>query len=42
MSIEDFELTLRRLGFTDPGEVFWLTTTPEVTEEELELRFRCL
>lgn len=42
MTISDFQLTLARLGFTSPGEVFWLTTTPEITDEELELRGACL
>jgi hypothetical protein len=42
VSIEDLQLTLRRLGFDRPGEVFWLTTTPEITDEELEARLACL
>lgn len=42
MTISDLQLVLRRLGFDRPGEVFWLTTTPEVTEEELALRLSCL
>jgi hypothetical protein len=36
-TISDFRLTLARLGFTRPGEVFWLTTTPEVSDEEVAL-----
>lgn len=42
MTISDLQLTLRRLGFDRPGEVFWLTTTPEVTDEELALRLASL
>lgn len=42
MTISDLQFTLARLGFDRPGEVFWLTTTPEITDEELEYRFRCL
>ena len=42
VTISDLLLTLRRLGMDQPGEVFWLTTTPEVTDEELALRLRCL
>lgn len=42
MTIADFKLTLARLGFDRAGEVFWLSTTPEVTDEELELRLRSL
>lgn len=42
MTISEFQLVLRRLGFDRPGEVFWLTTSPEVTDEELELRLGCL
>lgn len=42
MTISDFRLTLARLGFDRPGEVFWLTTSPEITDEELELRVSCL
>lgn len=42
MTIADFALTLRRLCFDQPGEVFWLTTTPEITDEELEFRLSCL
>lgn len=38
----DLQLTLRRLGFDRPGQVFWLTTTPEVSDEELALRLGCL
>lgn len=42
MTISDFQLTLSRLGFDRPGQVFWLTTTPEITDEELALRLHCL
>lgn len=42
MTISDFQLTLARLALGTPGEVFWLTTTPEITDEELELRVSCL
>lgn len=42
MTISDLQLTLRRLGFDRSGEVFWLTTTPEVTDEELALRLASL
>jgi len=42
VSIADLELTLRRLCFDQPGEVFWLTTTPEITDDELDLRLSCL
>ncbi len=42
MSITELQLTLRNLGFDRAGEVFWLTTTPEITDEELELRLSCL
>jgi hypothetical protein len=42
MTMQDFSLILARLGFDRPGEVFWLTTTPEITDEELELRCSCL
>lgn len=42
MTYTDLQLTLRRLGFDRPGQVFWLTTTPEVTDEELALRLGCL
>lgn len=42
MTMSDFQLTLRRLGFDRAGEVFWLTTTPEITDEELALRVSCL
>lgn len=42
MTLADLQLTLRRLGFDRPGEVFWLTTTPEITQEELDLRLSCL
>lgn len=42
MSITDLQLTLRNLGFDRVGEVFWLTTTPEITDEELALRLSCL
>ena len=42
MTITDLQLSLRRLGFDRPGEVFWLTTTPEITDEELALRLSCL
>lgn len=42
MSIADLELTLRRLCLDQAGEVFWLTTTPEITDDELELRLSCL
>lgn len=40
--METLRLALRTLGFDRPGEVFWLTTTPEITDEELELRLSCL
>lgn len=35
MTIMDLEATLQRLRFDQPGEVFWLTTTPEITDDEL-------
>ena len=42
VTFTNLQLTLRRLGFDRPGQVFWLTTTPEVTDEELALRLGCL
>lgn len=42
MTMSDLQLTLARLGFDRTGEVFWLTTTPEITDEELLLRAGCL
>lgn len=42
MSIADLELALRRLCLDQTGEVFWLTTMPEITDDELELRLSCL
>lgn len=35
MTILDLEATLARIRFDLPGEVFWLTTTPEITDDEL-------
>lgn len=37
MTMSDLQLTLARLGFDRTGEVFWLTTTPEITDGELVL-----
>lgn len=42
MSIADLELTLRRLCLDQTGEVFWLTTTPDISGDELDLRLSCL
>lgn len=42
MSFSDLQLTLRNLGFDRVGEIFWLSTTPEITDEELDLRLSCL
>lgn len=38
MTMSDLQLTLQRLGFDRTGEVFWLTTTPRVTDGEVVLR----
>jgi hypothetical protein len=35
VSTSTLKLLLERLGFTRPGEFFWLSTTPEISDEEL-------
>jgi hypothetical protein len=35
MTVSDLQLILRRLGLDREGEIFWLSTTPEIDDDEL-------
>jgi len=35
VSTTTLKFLLERLGYTRPGEFFWLSTTPEISDEEL-------